>query len=73
MPPRRRRAPARRRAPCRRRACVVAVPVTSGYYSRRSRRYRRRTGGKFKDTMKKIGKTALEVVKIVPRVMGINI
>ena len=49
-------------------------PRTGGAYRRRvSRRYRRRTGGKFGDTLKKIGKTALEVIKIVPRTIGINV
>ena len=69
MPPRRRRC-VRRRCPSRRHV----APATSGAYHRRvSRRYRRRTGGKFKDTMKKIGKSVLEVLKIVPRMMNVNV
>ena len=70
----------RRRRVCRRtggpprRPAPPNRPRTGGAYRRRvSRRYRRRTGGKFGDTLKKIGKTALEVIKIVPRTIGINV
>ena len=74
MPPRRRRPCRRTGGPPRRPGPRPRRPPTCGAYrSRVVRRYHRRTGGKFKNTMKKIGLTALEVLKTVPRAIGINV